>query len=471
MIAFKLKSSVFMFSALLLWGCASSVDVKKEQGSIENKWFSELTLDENLTPVEPGDWWKQFNDDLLNQLISEVNQHNQDLAEAFANIEKAKASVDLADAGYFPNLNLNVNNSRNRYSSQTGFGLNTGIRNSISAGLEASWEPDFFGRNKHVVEAANAQLGTSESIYQGVLLSAIAELSTNYFQVRGLQKQLAKTEEQIQLLRRVEEIASAQVAAGISTEFELMQAQGERENLEATVPNLRAELITRIYRISVLTGRTPETHLQSFENTVPLMMPSDRVPVGLRSDILKRRPDMKQVTFELEAAAANVGISKADRFPSFSITGAIGSSVRVFSDLFTSGTITGSLAEALQWSIYTGGAVSAKVDMASSEYAAALARYQQMVLLALEDAESALTRYGREWQTLKLLRSVEVSRQKAADIAKFRYEAGEEPLLTVLDAERALITTRNDIISSETRILTNLALLYKSLGGGWQAVQ
>jgi len=469
----KLRPSIgILFIATWLTGCATTPeDSKIEIPPINDKWFSELTLEEELHPVDVGEWWKQFNDELLNQLISDAAEHNQDLAEAFANIEKAKASVDLADAGYFPNLNLNINNSRNRYSSQTGFGLNTGIRNSVSAGLEASWEPDFFGRNKHVVEAAEAQLGTSEALYEGALLSVVAEISANYFEVRGLQRQLTTTEQQIQLLKQVEDIALAQVEAGVTTKLDLMRAQGERESLEATVPNMQADMIARIYRISVLTGKAPETHLQAFEASTPLLMPSDRVPVGLRSDILKRRPDIRQAEMDLAAAIANEGIANADHFPSFSITGAIGSSVRVFSDLFTTGTITGSLAEALHWSLYTGGATSAKVDMAASESEAAKARYQQSVLLALEDAESALLRYGREWQTLKLLRNVEASRQTAAEIATLRYEAGEEPLLTVLDAERTLMTTRNNIASSETRILTNLSLLYKSLGGGWQVVE
>ena len=199
-------------------------------------------------------------------------------------------------------------------------------------------------------------------------------------------------------------------------------------------------------------------------------MPPDAVPVGLRSDILKRRPDVQQAERELAAATAGIGVAKADLFPKFSLTGSIGSSARVFSDLFTPATLTRTIGGALGWPVFAGGSLTAGVDVAEADTRAAFARYEQSVLLALEDGEASLMRYGKEWQTLKRLQSAEATRQQAFEIARLRYEAGEENFLVILDAERALIATRNDIISSETRILTGLAQLYKALGGGWQPV-
>jgi len=466
------KLAAMIFTALLLSACSKGVDYTKPAFDLNESWHDETADGQKTESVDAVVWWSQMNDPLLSQLISETMLHNRDLAEALANIEKAKANRRLAAAGFMPTLALQTDAGRNRFSSQSSFGgSRAGIRNSAGGELVASWEPDFFGRNRHAVDAASAQVGSNKAAHQSVLLSVIAEVASSYFEVRGFQRQLEVTEQDIKLLKRVEDIAQAQSESGITTRLDLVRAQGERETFEAGIPKLKAEIITRIYRISVLTGQAPETHLKSFESHAPVAMPSDRVPVGLRSDILKRRPDIQQAERDLAIATASLGIAKAERFPSFSLTGAVGTSARLFSDLFLISTLTSSVATAINWSIYSGGAMTAQVDIADLEVKAALARYEQSVLLALEDAESALLRYGLEWQTLKQLRIAENSRLQAADIARLRYESGEEDLLVVLDAERSLITTRNDIISSETRILTYLSLLYKSLGGGWKGVE
>jgi multidrug efflux system outer membrane protein len=454
---------------LVLGACAVGPDYQQPVMTHSKQWHGELSMDEHLHPVSHADWWKQFNDPLLSGLIDQGLKNNRDLAVALANIERAKALRAVAAGGYFPTLDAQADAGRSRFSNQTGFGANTGTRNTFSAGLDASWEFDLFGRTRRSVEAADAQIGSSEAAKQGVTLSVIAEIAANYFEVRGLQRQLAMTKRDIALLKEVEAIADAQAESGIITELDVARARGERETFEAKLPNLDAEIMARIYRISVLTGKAPEYHAKAMIESQPMAMPTDRVPVGLRSEILKRRPDVQQAERELAAATATIGVARADMFPDFSLTGAIGSSARVFSDLFSPATITSSLGAALGWPVFAGGSLSARVDVAEAEAKAAVASYEQSVLLALEDAETALMRYGKEWQTLKQLRAAEQSRQQAFEIARLRYESGQEGFLTLLDAERALIFTRNDIVSSETLILTNLTRLYKALGGGWQS--
>ncbi len=479
------KLTLCLFT-LLLSACVTNPNYSVPKPQQDKKWHApsqlksqlepqpeaelELKFEQQLQPLAASDWWQQFNDPLLNELIDEAARNNRDLAIALANIEAARAARDLAESGYFPKLEAGANASRNRYSSQTSFGLNTGTRDNFNASLQASWEPDLFGRTGFAVTAAEAELGASQAAQQGLLLTVVAEVAINYFEIRGLQQQLAMTTQDISLLRRVEDIARIQSESGITTRLDLARAQGERQSFQAKIPNLKADIATRIYRIAVLTGKPPESHHQRFNNSPNQYKPADVVPVGLRSDILKRRPDMLQAEFKLTAATANIELARANLFPSFSLTGAIGSSARVFSDLFSPATLTSSLGAALGWPIFEGGAYQTKVAMAQAEVNAALANYEQAVLLALEDAESALLRYGSEWLTLKQLRTAENTRREAAAIARLRYDAGEEGLLSVLETERSLIVTRNEIISSETRMLTRLALLYKSLGGGWQGV-
>jgi len=456
---------MFLFAGLS--ACAVGPDYKPPDLKVTDQWQSESAATGFAQAIDASDWWRQLGDPLLSELIDAAMRENRDLAVALNNIEKAKALRRAAGAGFYPGIDASGDASRSRFSRQTGFGANTGTRNTFSASLDASWELDLFGRTRRAVEAADAQIQASEAAKRGLLLSVTAELAVSYFEARGLQQQLAVTERDIELLREVEGIALAQSELGVATELDLTQARGERETFEAKLPNLKAEIAARIYRISVLTGHAPEFHASAFQERKPLPMPPDLVPVGLRSDILKRRPDVQQAERELAAASAGIGVAKADLFPSFSLTGAIGSSARVFSDLFTPATLTRSVGGALAWPVFAGGSLTAGVDVADAEAKAALAYYEQSVLLALEDGEASLMRYGKEWQTLKLLRSAEVTRQEAFEIARLRYEAGEDNFLVILDAERALIATRNDIITSETRILAGLAQLYKALGGGW----
>jgi len=464
------KQSVRLTVTLLLMGltgCALGPDYQRPETHVNDQWQGEAIADHHAHAVDTGIWWHQLDDPLLTELVDEAMQHNYSLAVALDNIERAKALRRQAGAGYYPQVDAKGSGSRSRFSRQTGFGANTGTRNTFSASLDASWEADLFGRTRRTIESADAGIQAGEAERQGVMLSVVAELASNYFEARGLQRQVVMTRRNIGLLREVEGIARIQSDLGVTTELDLMQASGERETYEARLPNLEAEINARIYRISVLTGKSPEFYLESLQQMQVLPMPGDMVPVGLRSDILKRRPDVQQAERELAVATAGIGIAKADLFPSFSLTGAIGTSARVFSDLFSPATLTRTIGGALGWPVFSGGALTAGVDVAEAEAKAALSNYERSVLLALEDGEASLMRYAKEWQTLKLLQSAEVTRKKAFTIARLRYEAGEEGFMVILDAERALITTQNDIISSETRILTGLAQLYKALGGGW----
>jgi len=460
-----------LLSALLLLGlggCTLGPDYQTPAFKHSEQWHSEQVRDESLSARHEARWWQQFEDPLLTALITRAAQNNRDLAATLANIERVRALRHMAGAAFMPSVNATGEASRSRYSRQTGFGANTGTRNSFSAALDAGWELDLFGRTRRSLEAADAQVEAVEAVRQGLMLSVVAELAANYFELRGLQRQQQVSLHNITLLGEVEEIARAQSELGVTSELDLARARGERENMQATLPNLQAEISARIYRISVLTGEAPEFYADILAAVGAVPVVRDHVPVGLRSDILKRRPDVQQAERELAAATANIGVARADLFPNFSLTGSIGSSARVFSDLFTPATLTRSIGALLDWPLFAGGALHAAVDVAHAEEKAALARYEQRVLLALEDTEAALTRYAREWQTLKQLRTVEISRQQAFEIARLRFEAGEEGFLVILDAERSLIATQSEIVSSETRLLTHLTQLYKTLGGEWQ---
>jgi len=207
--------------ALILSGCTTHTVYEAPVNSVDDHWQHASLLQKGEQSPDAGEWWKQFADPMLDELIEQAHLHNLHMAIAMANIEQAKASKRLAQAGYQPTISANVNSSRNRYSRQTGVGLNRGVRNSFNASLEASWEPDFFGRTSHSVDAAEAGIGAAQASQKAVALTVLADVASNYFEIRGLQKQIQATKEEIQLLTGLEEIAQAQYESGIITHLDL----------------------------------------------------------------------------------------------------------------------------------------------------------------------------------------------------------------------------------------------------------
>ena len=336
----RLSLLFVLLSAAILSGCTMGPDYQRPGFTYQEKWQSDPTAQQEMREPTSTAWWQQFDDPTLNSLIEQASRNNLDLAIALANVEKSKALRRTISADYFPQVDTSGNADRSRYSSQTGFGSNIGTRNNFNASLDASWELDLFGRVRRSVEAADARIEAEEALLQGVQLTLLAETATAYFELRSLQAQQANIQNTIELMQEIEKIAQAQFDAGIISELDLYSARGERENMEAQLPNLQADITARAFRLSVLTGKEPEYHLALLDSTSLLSEPKDRVPLGLRSDLLQRRPDIRQAERLLAATTADIGAAKADLLPSFSLTGAIGSSARAFGDLFTAGTIT-----------------------------------------------------------------------------------------------------------------------------------
>jgi len=468
------KVRAYILLALLSSGCAVGPNYEKPHIEVSNNWQKqhwqgELTLDEQLPQNTPADWWKQFHDPLLDTIMAQALSNNRDLAVAQANIQRAKALRDVASSGNMPTLDANFGANRSRYSRQSNFNNAGTTRNTFNASLDASWEFDLFGKTKRAVEAADAQLGGTQASAYAVQLSVVADIASNYFEVRGLEQKINTTKRNIALLQELESIIQAQADAGIVTASEIVRARAEHEALASSLPTLEADKTARIYRISVLTGQPPEFYVSAFaisDHNTLLALPSDPVPVGLRSDMLKRRPDVAQAERNLALATANIGITEAERFPSFSITGAIGSGARVFSDWFAANTITHSLAAALGWSMYSG-AANARIDVAEAEAKAAMAIYEQSILLALEDAEAALLRYGSAWKTLHYLKQTALSQQQLRDLVQLRYDSGEDSFESLLTAEQSNISAQAAVQTAETNVLIALSTLYKALGGEW----
>lgn len=463
-----IKNITIIALSLGVASCTVGPDYQPHNGEYSQNWFASSSQAVSQDEIQL-EWWSVFNDPLLNNYIERAALNNKDVQIALANVQRARALRGEENAAFRPQISSAAEASRSK-SSDAVSSFNSGeIRDLYDAGFDASWEIDIFGGNRRALEAADARLGGASADYNAVILSTLAEVARNYYEARGLQKRIAITQKNTTLLKKTFDVLDSRFEAGEASNFDVSRARGEYQLTRARLPNLEAELQASIFTLSVLLGEPPESLLEEMQNVKPLPAPPDIVPVGLRSDLLRRRPDIKSAERELAASVADIGVETAELFPKFFLTGTAGSQARLFGDVFSAAGGVWSLSSLVQWSLFEGGAIRARINAQEAESRSALANYEKTILEALADAETALTRYGRELETRKLLSEGVQSRRQSVDLARELFDVGEQDYLAVLDVERELIASEDDLVVSETNSITKLIALYAALGGGWEA--
>ncbi len=455
---------------LCLSACAVGPDYKAPQNHIQDIWASPTTTHASQAPIT-ADWWRVFNDPLLEKYTIAALENNKDIQIAMANLRQARAFSLEANAVLRPQLGSTANGNRSKTGNASSTNNSGQIRNLYDVGFDVSWQIDIFGGNRRAIELADAQTGSALAFYQGVQLATLSEVARNYFEARGLQKRIAITTQNAKLQQQTFNVVKARRDVGEASEFDLSRSRGTYQLTRSRIPNLDASLKESIFKLSVLLGRPPEALLDEMSHIQPLPAPLDIVPVGLRSDILRRRPDVRMAERELAAAIAGIGIETAELFPKFTLTGDAGLQAQTFGNLFNATNGIWDLASLVQWSVFDGGAIQARIAGAEAGGEAALASYEKTVLTALSDTETALTRYGLELETRKQLEESVHSLRQSMALAKELFDAGEIDYLAVLDSARELTAIEDDLVTSETQSITKLIALYTALGGGWEVVQ
>ncbi len=415
------------------------------------------------------DWWMVFGDQQLESLIAETLENNPDLKVAGALVREARSFTNEAEGNLYPQID-NVASARQTAFSETGTapaskaGKNEDV---FAVGFDSSWELDVFGSIRRRVEAANARVGAALEFENDVRLILMSEVARNYFTLRGTQRGLQLTEENVRLQKETARLTRKQLEVGTASELDVSRAQSRATRTEASVPALRADIRANAYALSVLTGRDPEALLDQLLKQKPLPPTPDVVPLGLRSEILRRRPDIRQAERELAASNADIGVATADLFPRFFLTGSAGFESLNFGSLFEGNSFGWSLGPSIRWPVFTGGAIRARIRATEARTEALVANYESTVLSALQDVETALIRYGEELKTRKILERAARQNRKTVRLSQERFDIGDETLLSVIDAQREQFETDELLAQSETRVLVNLVSLYKALGGGW----
>jgi NodT family efflux transporter outer membrane factor (OMF) lipoprotein len=477
-------------------------------------------------------WWVRLSDPMLDSLVGRSLQSNIDLQTAEAAIREARAQRQVVAADLWPQLNAggaysyrgsslnagpHVKNpslgetlrastagtisgivSRAAGGVGTGTGTGTGTTfagrlvsygaqklagkiqenalkvtvpresNLFQAGFDASWELDVFGGTRRAIEAAEAQIGAAQEQLHDLQTTLISEVAINYIDVRSNQKRLTIAQENIQAQRDTLELTRVKFKAGLTSDLDVAQAAAQLATTESQVPVFESLRQQAIHRLSVLLGQEPGALQGELEREQPIPLPPPTVPVGLPSELLRRRPDIRQSERQLAAATAQIGVATADLYPRFTITGSLGTQTSDMQHFLDRNSGFFSIGPGVSWPIFQGGRIRANIAVQNARQEQAFSQYRSIILTALQDVDNALVAFRQEQNRYGRLQNAVEANRRAVSLANERYRKGLANFLSVLESQRALYVTQDAMVESEATVIGNYIALHKALGGGWQ---
>ncbi len=461
-------SAVIAVAAALLAGCAVGPSYRQPAVPAVAA-FADSVLVAGSTDAVNEAWWQLFNEPQLDELIRTALAANQDLRAAEARLKEARASLVSQRFDFGPTLGASATGGSQRQSRGGVPGTTITQRDYelYDAGFDARWELDLFGRVRRGNQAAGAEAQSAQAQRDGMRLSVVAEVARNYFELRGAQSRLAVARRNADNQQHALQLVQARQQAGRGTLLDTARATAQVQLTLSGVPSLEAAVQRSIRRIEVLTGQTPGALHARLQPVVAAPALPTGLALGDPVQLLRRRPDVRAAERALAASVARVGVAMGDLFPRVSVVGSVGLRALSFDALGDAGNDRRSLGPSISWGLFDYGHLRQQINIADARSEAALANYQQTVLLALEDTDNALSDYGRERQRLAALQRTAAASAQAADLATKRFEGGVADFLTVLDAARTELEAEDLLASSQTRAATSLIAVYKALGGGW----
>lgn len=469
---------ILPFAAVLaVAGCKVGPDHRTPQSTLPAGYASTdagPTLS-NTPPVDLSQWWSVFNDAQLSALMQTATASNLDVRIAAARVREARAQRGLSRSALWPQVNAGGSYSRSRLSENSLNGqqlqqAGKPLENDLfDAGLDMSWEIDVFGGARRAVEAAQAELESSVESGRDALVTVLAEIGFNYLDLRGAEKRLSVARDNLKAQEQTLALTRDRFQAGLASELDTARSQAQVAATRAQIPPLEETRQRSIHRLAVLLGKSPGDLKSVLSAAAAIPSGTPRVPVGLPSDLLRQRPDLRRAERQLASATARIGVAKGEWFPKFYLTGAAGLQSIDAGDFLDGGSRFWSIGPSLRWPIFNAGRIRQNEKVQTARQEQAMLQYEKAVLTALEEVENALVGFGREQEHLQALTESEQASRRAVTLATDRYRGGLVSFLDVLEAERTLLAAQDGVVQSERQLGQNLVRLYKALGGGWTA--
>jgi NodT family efflux transporter outer membrane factor (OMF) lipoprotein len=469
-----------MASIFLVSGCAVGPNYEKPDVAVATGWQESRQTGIDTRSADLAEWWTAFNDPLLSSLAERAVRSNFDLRLAEARIREARASRTATASGAWPTVDVSGSYTRNRASENaigapsqgavvapSGGGSNLD-QNLYRSGFDANWEIDVFGGVRRSVEAADATVAATVEDRRDVLVTLLGEVARNYIDLRGFQQRLAVARANLKTQQETLELTRVRFQAGLASDLDVAQQEAQVNSTAAQIPTLESGVKQSAYALDVLLAAQPGSLWGelSKEKEIPNLPPE--VLIGLPSDLLRRRPDIRRAERQLAASTALVGAATADLFPRFFLTGVAGLQSISADDWISGGSRFWSIGPRITWPVFDAGRIRANIEIRNAQQEQALTLYEKSVVVAFQDVETALVNYANEQQRYRSLTEAVAANRRAVTMANELYIRGLNDFLNVLDTQRSLYVTESELAQSQATMATNLVALYKALGGGWE---
>lgn len=457
------KKLLLLSIVFIVAGCAVGPDYKRPAVDVPQAYRYEEAGGKR--EAADSEWWKQFNDPVLDQLVAAALSNNKSVRVAAANVDRAAGLLMSTRSALFPQLSYGGTSSRYQISkNNVTQPPSPNPYNNFQALGGASWEIDLWGRLRRLTEAAQANMLASVEARRGVILSLTAEVANSYIQLRALDEQLVIAGDTLKTYAESVRIFELQHKYGQVSGMTVEQARSQYETAAAQIPQIEVQIAQTENAISMLLGRNPGP-IPRGRKLAELGLPT--VPAGLPSDLLVRRPDILQAEYNLIAANAQIGAARALFFPSISLTGTAGGSSADLSNLFLGPSFTWNYVGTVTGPIFTAGNILGQVRQANAQQQAALFTYEQTIQAAFADTENALVTHQKVQQQLAAEQKKVASYKEYARLADLQYKGGYTPYLTVLNAQQQLFPAELSAVTTRAATFIAVVNIYKAMGGGW----
>jgi NodT family efflux transporter outer membrane factor (OMF) lipoprotein len=516
----KLKRAAIA-ALLLLSGCTVGPDFTPPDWLSPVSWFSDRPKEAAARsepvsePVNPK-WWNLFHDKELTSLEEQVAAANLDVRVATIRLAESRAQKAVTESAAYPVVNGNASYTREEVSQRGVLGLlgsgsgaggtggatgnpataaaggaglgtsangNTGTAGAVPSsvsptrvppfnlwqyGFDASWEIDLWGRVRRSIESADATLVASAETRRATLLSSLAEMASDYMQLRGYQAQLKIARDNLRTAQQSLGLTQERATGGLTTDLDVANAAAQVRTTAAQIPQLQAQEAQEINAISLLLGQQPNALRAELETPRPIPPVPPRVPIGLPGELARRRPDIRQAEAQLHSATADVGVAVANFYPTVTLGGSAGIQALKFKDLTNWGARQYAFGPSITLPIFQGGQLKATLELRKAQQQEAAVNYQHTVLNAWHEVDNALTAYQTEQARRDQLALAVAQNRRALGLAQDRYSQGITDFLQVLTAQQNLLATEQQLAQSTTNVSNDLVALYRALGGGWE---
>jgi multidrug efflux system outer membrane protein len=448
-------------------GCILTKDLPDPALDIPQRYKEASPAHPNGAPP-PIDWWRGFKSRELTQLMEEAQTVNLDIAAATSRILQADAQARITGAALLPTLSGSGQETYSRTSGSSTSGLTNGGREVVtySASLAASYEIDFWSKNRDAARAAEETANADRFDRDTVALTTMASVANAYFQVLASQDRIKTAERNIASAQTILSAIQSRLTAGTGTDLDLAQQQSVVANQRAAVPPLRLTLAQNINALALLVARPPESIKVAGGSLNTIASP--RVTPGLPSELLVQRPDIRRQEFLLAAATANVGSARAQFFPSIQLTGQGGYQSSALASLFQPNAAFFSLVGGLTQPIFDGGRIQGNFDLTRAQQDELLQTYRKTVVSAFTDVDNALVSIRQNTEKLRLQRDVVTASRRAFELSEQQLRAGTADIVTVLNTQLTLFAAEDVLSQAQLARFLAIVSLYQALGGGWE---